>query len=223
MLSRVRSLGPKAIANAVYGVDFAAVRESSILRGSIYLFKRLPDEITSTRNSRYKAEDYTGHIFGEVTAAFETETRGDVFLRVKCPTNASCAVKKLFGEQLDLLRSVLDTDEMTMTGRIASSWFNGSTLHSSMGPVDGCFYVGAQRTGRRAADWTVGDSRMFRVVLARYDSDNTPEITRDYWLDIHTFAGYRPNYFPRSDVAAYVCDVNGVIGSSTAAREAGPT
>ncbi|KAJ7156442.1 hypothetical protein C8R43DRAFT_949315 [Mycena crocata] len=212
MLSRMRYLGRRAIANAVYEVDFAAIRDRSISSGSLYLFKSLPDEITSGRTSRSHVCDYTGHIFGEIDAVFES---GDgVYIRARCPAHASCAVKKLFKQQIDLLRSILIVDNAKVDSSINSSWFDSSKLKESMRPVDDCFYLAVKGTGRSAGDWNIGECRMFTVNLFRYNSEALH--SRDYWLNVEAFAAYSTSYFPRANHAGYICDVQYVSGASTA-------
>ncbi|KAJ7156441.1 hypothetical protein C8R43DRAFT_1125637 [Mycena crocata] len=141
MLEHISSLGPMAIANAEYGIDFMALRERSVNTGSLYLFKAIPDVLTDGARRKVRVCDYVGHIFGEVDAVFEAVTGGGTYIRVKCPTNASCAVKNLYHKQLLLLRSVLDTDDENADGDLSSNWFDCVKLREDMGRVEGCFYM----------------------------------------------------------------------------------
>ncbi|KAJ7148137.1 hypothetical protein C8R43DRAFT_1129284 [Mycena crocata] len=212
MLQRMRVLGPHAMANARYGIDFLPVRERSIGQGSLYICKEVEEDVIVGSSRRTGAFDYSGHIFGEIDAVFEEGTGPRIYVRLKCPRNATCAVRILYMRQLEVLWSALDSD--CTDAVINSSWFDHTKVHEGMAAVENRFYVSVKGTGSWGNCWTIGADRVFRANLCRYDEDHGAVSYRDYWLDVVGFTVHNSNYVPRADPPEYVCDVNGRIGCS---------
>jgi hypothetical protein len=128
MLSLLDSYGVQVLANATYNRDFVAVRQRSLLNGSLYEFKRLP-ELDDTGGYGFKGRlwDYVAVVFGEVQETFAdvvssrrleimeilivTQNSGRIHIRLRCPDQASCAVARLHQLQQSALQSILTEDQ----------------------------------------------------------------------------------------------------------------
>ncbi|KAJ7153795.1 hypothetical protein C8R46DRAFT_1042172 [Mycena filopes] len=185
--------GTRRSTHARYNIDFMAVRQSSVPGGSVFLFKQLPEvEDDSLYGLRQGLWDYTGLAFGEIDAVLLLPDL-TVFLRLKCPNNATCETTRLFRQQEALLRAIILDDNSQEY--LATS--------SRLPPVDGCFYVRTDFTWRTMTSFLVGVHIMMRVRLSRHDIDLRDRVKREYWLDIQAYKVHGLDYIPTRGVSDY--------------------
>ncbi|KAJ7168772.1 hypothetical protein C8R46DRAFT_1218162 [Mycena filopes] len=180
-----------------------AVRQSSVPGGSAFLFKQLPEvEDDSLYGLRQGLWDYTGLAFGEIDAVLLLPDL-TVFLRLKCPDNATCETTRLFRQQEALLRAIILDDNSQESDDPRASFFQYLATSSRLPPVDGCFYVRTDFTWRTMTSFLVGVHIMMRVRLSRHDIDLRDRVKREYWLDIQAYKVHGLDYIPTRGVSDY--------------------
>jgi hypothetical protein len=89
MLSLFRRYGVEALAQAKYNRDFVPLRQSSIYKGSLFGYKKLPQEDDSGYyGSKGCLWNYVGAVFGEVDGVYGDVVRSLVrgcFLMLMSP------------------------------------------------------------------------------------------------------------------------------------------
>jgi hypothetical protein len=79
MLSLFQRYGAEALAQAKYNRDFVALRQSSIYRGSLFAYKKLPQEDDGGYyGSKGCLWNYVGAVFGEVDGIYSGLVRTPV-------------------------------------------------------------------------------------------------------------------------------------------------
>jgi hypothetical protein len=128
MLLLLDSYGVEALANATYNRDFVAVRQRSLYNGSLYAYKRLPEQSDmGYYGSKGRLWDYVAVVFGQVQGTFTDvvsprrldpvqplsvmQNNGRVYVRLGCPDQPSCAVAQLYQRQHSALKAILAADQ----------------------------------------------------------------------------------------------------------------
>ncbi|KAJ6454555.1 hypothetical protein C8R47DRAFT_1083063 [Mycena vitilis] len=218
MLSRMQDLGVLAVARAKYGRDFGPVRKCTVDGGgSLYLMKSVPGIMFSgTRERRGILANYTGHVFGEIDRVFILAGDTEAVVRLRLPSDASCALTRLFLDQEEVMREIMATDDLEMGGRIKESFFDLSASHPAIDVVPHSFYVSLERSDRLISMLRNPGKAVAKMSFSRYDEvdERTEETVRSYRIDMWSLDIREPDYFPTRVRNGYVCDINGAVGCS---------
>jgi hypothetical protein len=158
MLSLFQRYGAEALAQAKYNRDFVALRQSSIYKGSLFSYKRLPQEDDAGYyGSKRCLWNYVGAVFGEVACVYGDVVRlfcmstfvhadetsksgGMVYVRMKCPDNPSCAVARMYSDQEETMREVLFTDQTELVRCLLFSSWSTCLTEPKDGSVKSLFF-----------------------------------------------------------------------------------
>ncbi|KAJ7020405.1 hypothetical protein C8F04DRAFT_1196680 [Mycena alexandri] len=111
MLARMLAYESGTVALAEYDRDFVAVRQASLDGGSLFTFKSVPGrEQGDDFGTKGALQNYIGSVFGEVGDVYSMSD-GLCVLRIKIPSNASCALSDLWEKQWDVLGDIVAKDE----------------------------------------------------------------------------------------------------------------
>ncbi|KAJ7663743.1 hypothetical protein DFH06DRAFT_1128129 [Mycena polygramma] len=199
MMSRMQNLGVLAVARAKYGRDFGPVRKCTVDGGgSLYLMKNVPGIMfNGTHEHRGILANYTGHVFGEIDRVFILAGDTEAVVRLRLPSDASCALTRLFLDQEEVMREIMATDDLEMGGRIKESFFDLSASHPAIDVVPHSFYVSLERSAQLISMLRNPRKAVAKMSFSRYDEvdERTEEIVRDR----HVEPGYpRARLFPDS-------------------------
>ncbi|KAJ7028041.1 hypothetical protein C8F04DRAFT_1292078 [Mycena alexandri] len=171
--------GRLALTAVEYGVDFAAVRESSGKTGCNFCFLE-DDPLLPGWEHQPRRMSRINILVGEVD--WVSEPRWCYFevscqvicLRVRAPSNSACEGKRVYGEQLRGLRGILDADS-DLDGNVGDSWLDLSACFDGCGPKDDCFYVlfrhcRAERSDR-VRSLIAGEGIAFCCTMKRLDKN----------------------------------------------------
>ncbi|KAJ7933873.1 hypothetical protein B0H13DRAFT_2306289 [Mycena leptocephala] len=215
MLALFQKSGTEVVAHAEYGRDFMAIRQSSIYNGSLFAYKKHPQEDDGGfYESKGSLWNYIGIMFGQVQGIFNDVSGGMVYVRLGCPTNSTCRVTRLYCDQEDAMRQILVSDQETLNGSVESSFFDYSAIRPDLVEVQGAFYVRCDASTRSIAGLRIGANVVVKVTIARVDMPHPTRQgnTRSYSLDLMTLRSRGLHYFPTRCATGYVCDVNGTTG-----------
>ncbi|KAJ7019069.1 hypothetical protein C8F04DRAFT_1276712 [Mycena alexandri] len=209
MLARMISYGPAAVALADYDKDFVAVRQASLDGGSLFAFKRMPErDQTTNYGMKESLQNYVGSLFGEVTDVY-TLSKGLCILRIKMPSNASCALRELWDKQLAVLRSVLDRDDPDLGGVVKSSYLDYSAIYPALYPIPGTFFVCMPWSHGMRRRLTANKYVIGRVTFVRFHGNEGGKnsFERYYHMEMRGLKAKRVGYFPTRG-PLYSCDSN---------------
>ncbi|KAJ7780001.1 hypothetical protein B0H16DRAFT_1711225 [Mycena metata] len=151
--------------------------------------------------TRGELETYTPSFFGQVAAI----TRGaNAHIKIKCPDNMRCSVKRKYRSQMAQLKATVDSDNIQLGGRVGSSWFADEA--NGMMQQDGCAYI---KPWGNDADWELDGVVPGTLIgswaqLIRKDS-GIRELRRDYKLCANFFVVVVPDAIDLRG-AGYQCD-----------------
>ncbi|KAJ7148134.1 hypothetical protein C8R43DRAFT_1129277 [Mycena crocata] len=174
MLARITRPGHKALADAEYDRDYVALRQCSIDEGSVYKFKRCPEEDSRMGFTKGYCLNYAPTLFGIVDTVLFLDKH--IVVRFKCPPDATCAVLKLYAQQTAQLRRILDKDSEDLGGSIGRSWFDCTELSDLAPAMPGCFYVLGDAFDQLVLRLRDNKEVMMKVSFARLDKDNDGDI-----------------------------------------------
>ncbi|KAJ7643148.1 hypothetical protein DFH06DRAFT_1137096 [Mycena polygramma] len=218
MMSRMQNLGVLSVARAKYGRDFAPVRKCSLDGGgSLYLMKNIPEiMLHGTHDHRGILANYTGHVFGEIDEVFTLPDDTEAVMRLRLPPDASCALTRLFLDQEDVMRSIMDTDDHELGGYVKDSFFDLTASHPTIHAAPHSFYVSLEPSAQLIAMLRTPRKAVAKMSFSRYDEvdEQTGEIARSYRIDMWSLDIRATDYFPTRNQDGYVCDVNGPAGCS---------
>ncbi|KAJ7709266.1 hypothetical protein B0H16DRAFT_1481051 [Mycena metata] len=124
--------GRMALATVKYGIDFAALRESSTDGGCNFCFVE-EDDVLAGWDHQPSRIVQINVLVGEV----DWVSTPVFCVRVCAPSTSACEGKQVYREQMKLLGAIIDTD----SGAVGDSWFDVGACFEGGGPKDDCFYL----------------------------------------------------------------------------------
>ncbi|KAJ7025248.1 hypothetical protein C8F04DRAFT_1191602 [Mycena alexandri] len=213
MLARMNSYGPATVALADYDKDFVAVRQASMDDGSVFAFKRMPErDQTTDYGTKESLHNYVGSVFGEVTDVY-TLSDGLCVLRIKMPSNASCALHALWESQWRVLMSLLAKDDPDLGGVVKSSYFDYSAVYPALRPISGTFFVRMLWSHGMRRRLTASKYVIARVTFVRFHGNEVGggNLERYYHMEVRGLEARRVGYFPARG-PLYRCDGSNPTG-----------
>ncbi|KAJ7677868.1 hypothetical protein DFH06DRAFT_1121430 [Mycena polygramma] len=173
MLARMQSMGISTLANARYGADFDAVRKCSLDGGCLYLLKKMP-EVMELGTGEYRGSlgNYTGYVVGEVDRVFTLAGSPETVLRMKLPTDATCAAVNLFTKQQGALRDVVERDNALWGGSVKESFFDLSATYPAIACVPDSFYAVFETSPQLTQALRRHATVVMKVSMSRHDKVN---------------------------------------------------
>ncbi|KAJ7459321.1 hypothetical protein FB451DRAFT_1182347 [Mycena latifolia] len=223
MLARLLDYGPRALAQAKYGTDFLPTRDRSLGTGSLYVYKKLPEDDDGGRyGQKARLWSYMAVVFGEIDEVMSLDSSAETYLCLKCPSKATCEVSRLFDNQWKVLQDVLDKEEADMGGRSTVTWFDCARINAVLEAVPSQFYVMGDTTPGMKRRLKKGLEVTMKVWLQRHDTRSEADgvLNRAYTLDLMTFDIHKGELMPRR-LDSYVCDINGRIGCDSCTEPGG--
>ncbi|KAJ7042861.1 hypothetical protein C8F04DRAFT_1175957 [Mycena alexandri] len=210
MLTRILSLGNRAIALAGYDLDFSAIRQRSERGGSLYSFKKLSElelDIEDNVECKKFLSSYFGHIFGQVEYVHELARIRSSFgsyevlplfqpdascsIRLKCPLGAPCRLVELWDMQIEVLQQIMAKDQLQVGGVIVDSFldFEGAPAQSEGASMS--ILVRARAVNGLSKELDTGYCIIAKTSLSRYQAkESNPELLEmSYHLDLVGITG----------------------------------
>ncbi|KAJ7017930.1 hypothetical protein C8F04DRAFT_1199710 [Mycena alexandri] len=195
MLSRILSLGHRAVALAGYDFDFFAVRQRSERGGSLYSFKKkseLESDIEDDIKCKKFLSTYFGHIFGQVEDVRELARIHYSFgsckvlslfqpdescsIRLKCPLGAPCRLVELWDMQIEVLQQIMAKDQLEFGGVIVDSFLEFEGAPAQSDDVSPSILVRARAMNGLSKELDTDYCIIGKISISRYQAkESNPE------------------------------------------------
>ncbi|KAJ6517484.1 hypothetical protein C8R47DRAFT_1063164 [Mycena vitilis] len=186
----IDSLHKRGFSLGTYHEDYDAVRVKSVPGGSHFCFMGTDQPFYDLgEHSHCRHILYTTLFVGKVDYVSEKvqcDLGGNahevICVRLCAPSDASCEVRRIYGEQLRRLREIMLDDALKLCGGSTVSWFNAVAVEEGCSEKEDCFYVLVCATvdsrTRRTLALESGDVIAFTAALERIDVESAGPVNR---------------------------------------------